>query len=139
MSQFIEMVLNTWIWRPSDKVGEVGVTVIHVEEIRTMIWNPHGRHSSGLLNEAWSDVKSQQVLEHGMPASRVYPAVSCCWGAVPRSSFFYADGQFFCTEKGDPLITIVERDGYPLNFTRDLTPYFDDGDAEREDYDENFY
>ena len=55
MSNFIEMILKTWIRRPSDKLGEVVVTAIHVEEIRTMIWNHHSRHSAGLLNEAWSD------------------------------------------------------------------------------------
>ena len=33
-------------------------------------------------------------------------------------------------------MSIVELEGYPLNFVMDPTTFFDDGDAERSDYDD---
>ena len=35
-------------------------------------------------------------------------------------------------------MSIVELEGYPLNFVRDPTTFFDDGDAERSDYDDYY-
>ena len=55
-------VINTWVGRPADKVGELNVTAIDLEELRAMIFNPHGRLNSGLVNEAWSDARSRQLV-----------------------------------------------------------------------------
>ena len=35
-------------------------------------------------------------------------------------------------------MSIVELEGYPLNYVRDPTTFFDDGDAERSDYDDYY-
>ena len=51
-------------------------------------------------------------------------------------AFYYADGNFHCSETKEPLVTNAEKEGYPLNFVRDPTPFFDDGDAENENYDD---
>ena len=75
-----------------------------------------------------------------MQASGLYPAISCCWPSDPsRTDFYYANGQFLCAVTKEPLVTIVKHEGYLLTFVKDNTPYFDDGDAEREDYDDFYY
>ena len=104
-----------------------------------MIWNPHGRTNSGLLNEAWNDARGQHVIEHGMEPFEVYPPMICfCHPDHTGMAFYYADGEFFCSVTKEPLMSIVELEGYPLNFVRDPKPYFDDGDAERSVYDDYY-
>ena len=101
-----------------------------------MIWHPNGRTNSGLLNEAWNDARGQQIIEHGMEPFVVYPPSKCfCHPDQTGKSFYYDAGKFFCSDTKEPLMSIVELEGYPLNIVRDPTAFFDNGDAERSDYD----
>ena len=83
--------------------------------------NLHGRTNSGLLNEVWYDARGQHVIEHGMEPFEVYPPMKCfCHPDQTGMAFYYADGEFFCSVTKEPLMSIVELEGYPLNFVRDL-------------------
>ena len=73
MGNFIQSVLKTWVGDSIEEFGELVVTTIDAEEIRTMIWHPHGmavlmqvclmRHGTMLegsksLNMGWNPSRS---------------------------------------------------------------------------------
>ena len=94
LGNFIQAVLRTWVGDSTEELGELVVTTIDVEEVRNMIWHPHGRYNAGMLNEAWNDARGQQILEHGMEPAQVYPPMNCfCHEFHTESSFYYDDGQ----------------------------------------------
>ena len=74
-----------------------------------------------------------------MEPAQVYPPMNCfCHEFHTERSFYYDAGQFFCSDTKEPILSLCELEGYPLNYVRDSTPFFDDGDAERSDFDD-FY
>ena len=77
MSNFVQGILQTWEGNLTEELGNLVVTTIRVEEIREMVWHPHGRLNSGLLVRAWNDARGQSLLEHGMKLAKVYPPANC--------------------------------------------------------------
>ena len=63
LSNFVQGILQTWEGNLTEELGNLVVTTIKVEEIREMVWHPHGRLNSGLLVRAWNDARGQSVLE----------------------------------------------------------------------------
>ena len=72
-----------------------------------------------------------------MEPALVYPPMNCfCHEFHTERSFYYDDGQFFYSDTKEPIVTLCELEGYPLNFVRNPTPLFDDDAAERSDFDD---
>ena len=72
-----------------------------------------------------------------MELAQVYPPTNCfCYDFHTEESFYYAEGQYFDADTKEPIITLCELEGYPLNYVRNLNPLFDDDAAERSDFDE---
>ena len=77
LGNFVHAILKTWEGNSTEELGDLVVNTIEVEEIREMVWHPHGRFNSGLLERAWNDARGQSVLEHRMDLAKVYPPANC--------------------------------------------------------------
>ena len=137
LGNFIQAILNTWEGDSTEEIGDLVVTTIEVEDIREMVWHPHGRYNSGLLERAWNDARGQSVLEHGMELAQVYPPMNCfCSDFHTEESFYYVDANYINKVTRERIVPLCELEGYPLNFVRNPNPLFDDDAAERSDFDE---
>ena len=61
LGNFVQAILKTWEGDSTEEIGDLVVTTIKVEEIRDMIWHPHGRYNAGMLERPWNDAQGQSV------------------------------------------------------------------------------
>ena len=55
LSTYIQAILDTWTGGLVDGASNVVVSTVSGEFIRQMVWHPHDRLNSGLLEKAWTD------------------------------------------------------------------------------------
>ena len=65
LSTYIQCILDTWRGGLADEISNLVVSTVSGEDIREMVWHPHGRINSGLMARAWTDARGQAALEFG--------------------------------------------------------------------------
>ena len=55
LSTYTQAILDTWTGGLVDGASNVVVSTVSGEFIRQMVWHPHDRLNSGLLEKAWTD------------------------------------------------------------------------------------